>query len=98
MEPITIREYLLKKVEAQVERKVNKLVKLKVEEQVKKKVEKAESQVKAAESQVKAAESQIKAAVLNLHAKGFAIEDIADILSKPLSFVVEVLEKRFDNK
>ena len=91
MEPITIREYLLKKVEAQVERKVNKLVKLKVEEQVKKKVEKAESQVKAAES-------QIKAAVLNLHAKGFAIEDIADILSKPLSFVVEVLEKRFDNK
>ena len=91
MEPITIREYLLKKVEAQVERKVNKLVKLKVEEQVKKKVEKAESQVKAAESQV-------KAAVLNLHAKGFATEDIADILSKPLSFVMEVLEKRFDNK
>ncbi len=89
MEPITIREYLLKKVEAQAERRLKKAVS---------QVRKAENQAKAAESQAKAAESQIKIAVLNLHAKGFATEDIADILSKPLSFVIEVLEKGFDNQ
>ena len=61
-------------------------------------IKKAENQAKAAENQAKAAENQIKTVVLNLHAKGFATEDIADILSKPLPFVIEVLEKRFDNK
>ena len=36
--------------------------------------------------------------ILNLHAKGFATEEIADIVSKPLPFVMEILEKHFDNK
>ena len=61
-------------------------------------IKKMEAQIKKAENQAKAAENQIKTVVLNLHAKGFATEDIADILSKPLPFVIEVLEKRFDNK
>ena len=82
MEAITIREYLIKKIEAQAERKVNK----------------AENQAKQAENQANELKKQQETAVLNLHAKGFATEDIADILSKPLPFVIEVLEKHFDNK
>ena len=96
MEAITIREYLIKKIEAQAERKVKK-----AENQAKQ----AENQAKQAENQAKQAENQAnelkkqqETAVLNLHAKGFSTEDIADILSKPLPFVIEVLKKHFDNK
>jgi hypothetical protein len=63
----------------------------------------AENQAKAAENQAKAAENQAKAAenqlamelrntVLQLHAKGFDIETIADVMSKPLAFVLKILE------
>lgn len=81
MEAITIREYLIKKIEAQAEKKIKK----------------AENQIKKAENQTNLLKKEQESAVLNLHAKGFATEDIADILSKPLSFVIEVLEKHIDN-
>lgn len=88
MEAITIREYLIKKIEAQAEKKIKK-----AENQIKK----AENQTKQAENQTNLLKKEQESAVLNLHAKGFATEDIADILSKPLSFVIEVLEKHIDN-
>ena len=85
MEAITIREYLIKKMEAQIKK-------------VEKQAIKAENHAKQAENQANLLKKEQETAVLNLHAKGFATEDIADIFSKPLSFVMEVLEKRFDNK
>ena len=89
MEAITIREYLIKKMEAQIKKAENQ-------------AKKAENHAKQAENHAKQAELKLKkeqeTTILNLHAKGFATEDIADIVSKPLPFVMEILEKHFDNK
>jgi hypothetical protein len=75
MEPMTIREYLTKKVEIATERRVKREYK---------NIIKAEQEKMIAKQQK---------SVLNLHAKGFSAEDIADVLSIPLAFVHETLEK-----
>ena len=105
MEAITIREYLINKMEAQIKKLEGKAIKaenhaIKAENQAKQ----AENHAKQAENHAKQAENhanelkkQQETTVLNLYAKGFATEDIADILSKPVSFVIEVLKKHFDN-
>ena len=104
MEPMTIREYLAKKVLAQERRRYDRELKkqrVEVVNELKKEVEiqlkkEVEFQLK------KEVEIQLKkeheATILNLHAKGFAAETIADVLSKPLPFVLEVLEKNIDNQ
>lgn len=96
MEPMTIREYLAKKVLAQERRRYDRELK-------KQRVEVTNELKKGVEIQLKKeVEIQLKkeheATILNLHAKGFAAETIADVLSKPLSFVLEVLEKNVDNQ
>lgn len=75
MEPMTIREYLTKKVEIATERRVKREYKniMKVEQE-------------------KMIANQ-KKSILNLHAKGFSVEDIADVLSIPLDFILQTLEK-----
>ncbi len=89
MEAITIREYLIKKMEAQIKKLEGQAIK-------------AENQAKQAENQAKQAELKLQkeqeTIILNLYAKGFATEGIADIVSKPLPFVMEILKKYFDNK
>jgi hypothetical protein len=86
MEAMTIREYLANKVEVQAQRKINQ----------------AENQAKIAENLRKEAESQhIKeqeVIILNLQANGFAAEAIANIVTKPLAFVLDVLEKHSKTK
>ncbi len=93
MEPITIREYLAKKIEAQEHRRIKR-----IENQLKK----VENQLETVENQLETVENQHKkeqeTVILNLHAKGFVAETIADVLSKPLPFVLEVLEKNIDNQ
>jgi DNA-directed RNA polymerase specialized sigma24 family protein len=79
MEPMTIREYLTKKVEIATERRVKREYK---------NIIKAEQEKMIAEQ-----EKRQKKTVLNLHAKGLSVEDIADVLSIPLELVHETLEK-----
>jgi hypothetical protein len=75
MEAISIKDYILKKVEAQAERRIKK----------------AETQAKKAESDAK---ESIRRTILQLHAKGFDVDTIADILGKSVSFINDVLENK----
>lgn len=88
MEAISIREYIIQKYEAQAIRRIKK-----VENQLKK----VENQAKAAENQAKAELKSITSAVAQLHANGYAVEAIADLFSKPVSFVIAVIEKQSMN-
>jgi hypothetical protein len=78
MEVISIKDYIIKKIETQAERKFRKQMK--------------EAENKAYEAQNEA-KNVISNTILNLHAKGFSPEAIADIMSKPLPFIVDIIEK-----
>ena len=85
---MTIREYLAKKVLAQERRRYDRELK-------KQRVEVVNELKKEVEIQLK---KEHEATILNLHVKGFAPETIADVISKPLPFVLEVLGKNIDNQ
>ena len=89
MEAISIRDYIIQKYEAQAERRVKR-----VENQLKK----IENQVKAAENHAKEELNSITSAIAQLHANGYTVEAIAELFSKPLPFVLEVLENQANNK
>lgn len=82
MEATTIREFIIKKVEAEADRKVKI----------------AERKIKKTENLLNAEVISSIKAILQLHATGYTPEAIAELFSKPLAFVNEIIEKNLNKK
>jgi hypothetical protein len=88
MEVISIKDYIIKKIETQTERKFRKQVK-----EAKNEATEAKNEATEAKNEATEAKNVISNTILNLHAKGYSPEAIADIMSKPLPFIIDIIEK-----
>jgi SOS response regulatory protein OraA/RecX len=85
MEALTIHQYMEKKLQEEGDRRVKR-----AEYREKKK---ANERVAEAELEAKfETEMLMKKNIRNLNAKGFSVEDIADIVMQPTEFVLEALK------
>jgi hypothetical protein len=100
MEAISMRDYIIKKVEAELIAQSERRIK-RFEAKANERAREAENQAREAENQAREAENQRlieqTTIILNLHANNFAPEAIANIMAKPESYIIEIIEKNAEN-
>ena len=88
MEPMTIREYYVDKVERKIERLEKKAQKLETLSQEEARLRK-ESELRSRES-----EDRLTLAIRSLYAQGMSVETIANLMAQPIDFVQDILDKK----